>query len=1380
MSERGLSFGNDDSAPDEETSIEHSDTVNVAPADGKLKILFFAANPEETTQLKLAEEFRDIQDRIRESEFRDRIELCIRPALRYRDLSLALMEEKPHIVHFSGHGSDHDELILQDENGNAKPVNGKVVASLFKTLRDDIRLVVFNACYSESQAKGIVQNIAFAIGMNKAIGDTAAIQFAQSFYRAIGFGRTVQEAFDVARIELDLAGIGEESTPQILHHPKADPDQVVLIDKVENTDVTVLNGEESRAATESAGAVAPERGESESPANNWQQPHPDLKVSIAHLPQPGKYFVGREDELAILDKAWLDSQTNIVEFVAFGGVGKSALVAEWLKRMQADEYRGAARVFGHSFYSQGSREDAQASADSFLDQALRFFGESEEQAQKGSPWDKGERLARLVRQQPTLLILDGVEPLQSPPTSGDAEQIRDPGLSALIRELAAGSYRRQTVDGGTDHALASVATGLTVISTRQRVQDIEWLERTPDKSGPNRMGTVTTVSLESLSPESGSALLEKLEVKGSTEQRKEASSEVRGHGLALTLLGNYLREAHAGDVEARHDIGLLDAALDDEQGGHAKRMMQRLELWLSGKFKVRQTKDAGAPFVPAEIKQSGRISLEILRLTGLFDRPITLGEFVALLKDGATDSGPIPGLTEEASEASIPTLNQAIRNLESVNLLVRVSDDPIQFELEPWPSVEGSRPFLDAHPLVREFFAKRLAEGEQGSEGDESMDSPPPALAPSVREAHRRLYEHLKQSAPELPDNLNDMMPLYHAVAHGCKAELHRDAFEDVYDPRIQRGGEFFNIRKLGSTSSEVAALSHFFERQWDEPAKEMSHRKRELLNQIAFDFRSLARLRDAINPMLASLAGLIDLENWSGSAAVASNLSELSLTLGDVSSAVRQGEQSVELADRSGDAFWRMGTRTTLAAALFCAGVTRWPGDRKREPNALASGLSDSPRETPAASAVGSPAHLAFREAEAMQKEMQPQYPLLYSVQGYRYCELLLADVCLRIGNLLAGSSLVVGRSPDRPTGTTEGLPQSSVGRPAVSDVDGSGDPPTTDSGSDNVKEGAPAAQRSVRPTGDGLSELQSEIESLRNRAETALQIAESNNWLLDMGLDHLTLGRTWQLSARLESARSSGLSPSSPVASSDQEPSELRPDREIPVVAESPYSQAEHHLTQSVTLLRQAGDQTYLPRGLLDRAALWREILGAGVVGWAECSEPHHLPSESADAVGLAGSAHPTEFLANAERDLSEAETIAERGSMLIFQIEAALERSRLFLTLAQIEEENRRFTRMDADEARSDLRLSASISGSSSTESTTKFREQAQQKLDEARELVRQTEKPYEPYVPDWDEWDPPEYVGVFKKGDIVGYHCRNDEIERLQTEIDSLAAASEPRS
>jgi len=137
------------------------------------------------------------------------------------------------------------------------------------------------------------------------------------------------------------------------------------------------------------------------------------KVSTVKLPSTSPDLFGRDEESAMLDAAWDSPTTRILSLVAWGGVGKTALVNAWLKRMQKEGYRGAERVLGWSFYSQGAAEGKQASADQFIAHALAWFGDPD--PTKGSPWDKGERLAELVRQQRTLLILDGLEPLQQPP-----------------------------------------------------------------------------------------------------------------------------------------------------------------------------------------------------------------------------------------------------------------------------------------------------------------------------------------------------------------------------------------------------------------------------------------------------------------------------------------------------------------------------------------------------------------------------------------------------------------------------------------------------------------------------------------------------------------------------------------------------------------------------------------------------------------------------------------------------------------------------------------------------------------------------------------------------------------------------------------------------
>jgi hypothetical protein len=157
------------------------------------------------------------------------------------------------------------------------------------------------------------------------------------------------------------------------------------------------------------------------------------KISLARLPVTGKEVFGREEELAFLDAAWADPQVNVVTVVAWAGVGKSTLVNHWLRRLAAQRYGSAELVFGWSFYRQGTREET-SSADEFLDAALRWFGDPDPAF--GTAWQKGERLANLVAHRRTLLVLDGLEPLQEPPGPHEG-RLREPALQALLRELAA-------------------------------------------------------------------------------------------------------------------------------------------------------------------------------------------------------------------------------------------------------------------------------------------------------------------------------------------------------------------------------------------------------------------------------------------------------------------------------------------------------------------------------------------------------------------------------------------------------------------------------------------------------------------------------------------------------------------------------------------------------------------------------------------------------------------------------------------------------------------------------------------------------------------------------------------------------------------------------
>jgi hypothetical protein len=196
-----------------------------------VKILFLAANPKDSSKLRLDEEIREIHAQIRAAAFRDSFELLSRWAVRPLDLLQALNEVQPHIVHFSGHGRRKAELVLEDDDGNAKPVSEAALVSLFKNVKDNIRIVLLNACHSEAQARAISQQIECTIGMSVAIGDEAAIVFASTFYGALAFGRSVGQAFEQGRTALMLQGITEENTPVLLARPGTDALTVSLVNR---------------------------------------------------------------------------------------------------------------------------------------------------------------------------------------------------------------------------------------------------------------------------------------------------------------------------------------------------------------------------------------------------------------------------------------------------------------------------------------------------------------------------------------------------------------------------------------------------------------------------------------------------------------------------------------------------------------------------------------------------------------------------------------------------------------------------------------------------------------------------------------------------------------------------------------------------------------------------------------------------------------------------------------------------------------------------------------------------------------------------------------------------------------------------------------------
>ena len=603
----------------------------------------------------------------------------------------------------------------------------------------------------------------------------------------------------------------------------------------------------------------------------------DEDVYNRGLPITTERLVGREDELARLDEAWESPSTQVAFIVAQGGAGKSALVNTWLSRMRDLDYQGARKVFAWSFYSQGTKENL-VSADPFVSAALAWLGG--DAPISVNPSERGHQLADLVRKQKMLLVLDGIEPLQYPLSSPHVGgQFTDESIRALLADLAEPGWK-----------------GLCLVTTRVPLTDLDRFQGT---------GTVVQLDLENLTAEDGAVLLQDLIVRRTPRRELlDAVREIDGHALAVTLLGNYIRDVHDGHLAGRFDLDELTVFA--REGGHARRIMASYTNWLE---RYGQTAE-----------------LAILRLIGLFDRPAEPEAMSALLADAAMT--PYTGSLQIIGDENWST---AVDTLRKMGLLSR----PIL----QWPGT------IDAHPLVREHFRELVRRSD-----------------PDVwLQGNRTLFGYYQSQAPDFPETSGEMSQLYAAVTHGCAAELHQDVFDQVLLPRVWRDRRMnFSTRILGMTGSDLVALSNYFlPRQWQEIREiSLSPRARVLvLTNAGVRLRQLGRLIDArdcfgavAREINTEVADPVELED--ASYAFAQNCELLVIAGKLIKDLDRPGDESrtaqysamhaIEHSSRGQEPYFSMHAHSTLGEVYFMLGDLQKAGelfeqarsiDRERHP---------------------------------------------------------------------------------------------------------------------------------------------------------------------------------------------------------------------------------------------------------------------------------------------------------------------------------------------------------------------------------------------------------------------------------------------------------------
>ncbi len=749
----------------------------------------------------------------------------------------------------------------------------------------------------------------------------------------------------------------------------------------------------------------------------------------------GKLY-GRDIELAQLMTDLGSQNTHIVAYDAMGGTGKTALLYHFVQTLREKDWPNLDSVFIWSFYSQGSSEDKQTHAADFFEAAYDHFHPDGRAAMPSVQRDQGLQLAELIANQRTLLVLDGLEPLQYAAGGSNAQThkyggIKDQGVKALLGRLADIGDR-----------------GLTIVTTRIKIHELA--DHNAFQSRP----------LDQLPEDAAIELLRDRGIEAKTfptgtdlpatvrADFVQAIKSLQHHALSLNLAAHLVANEYDGQIKAFADVlpHLHDDSRIHENHRSPFRVMRALEVGLYRVLHHRLQRMSAQESI-ADSPAANQLAL--LYFLGLFDRPAALdllpvvydapeelrdavhmqpedkAEYLRQVEAEAAKRDQVlndPNASDDDRLAArhrfedrfyqlsfhywLPpvfarfdqgprSVTNALQQLNGQGLVSKARLTTGEGGHAEWESVAGDTKWhqhhVDCHPLIREYFGHQLET----------------QYPEAFREAHGRLYDWFRFAG--LPEAFRDPVA-YGALALKAAFPEHvdrvlqniiDDELPDVERPHIPPSlliGSTESVRSaqsLLSTSEADTALQTFLPADEagmtplfaaighgclagrDEPLPPFSTPHPHLqpsdqaliLSLAGFALRAIGRLPDAVAPMRATVESVVDAEDWERAATAAGNLSELLLTLGHLErdeagqpGALPTAQDAVSYADQSGDLFTQMMCRASNHAnALLAAGRL-------------------------------GPAEARFREAEALQRERQPQLPRLYSLPGFLYGDLLLA----------------------------------------------------------------------------------------------------------------------------------------------------------------------------------------------------------------------------------------------------------------------------------------------------------------------------------------------------------------------------------------------------
>ncbi len=602
---------------------------------------------------------------------------------------------------------------------------------------------------------------------------------------------------------------------------------------------------------------------------------------------------------------WRKGTAGVCALVGIGGAGKTAIAERFLRILPGglaepdgipkDETLpppGGAFVF--SFYEVPNPDTFFAQLSAWL--AGTSFDESAKVPSYQQTRQDLTRVASTAEKQgeQILLVLDGLEKVQDDGARGGVfGQLLDGRLSDLVLRLA-GGY------------LPGVRA---VITTRFAIAELD--QAFHAGQAPHYL----PIPVEEISEETGIALLRKLKVRGTDEDRRRIVRECGRHAMTVDLAGGYLAEFCDGNPDAPLELGTaeeLEDAIAREQDPRRRAVLKQEHRFARIALRYREGL-AGRD--PAALSLMERVCL------------FRLGVDAATLASIFTGSGTQRISGWHLCRLKQPQVEQKLQMLARMRLLEPTKRPAVKSARSRPSGQADTKPAIvySVHPAVRDGFLAGL---------DEST-------AQRGHEAARKGLEGALADRPgeEYPSDPAILDLLEEIIHHTLKAGHVKEAWE-IHKHRI---GGYRNLvwrlgayergericRALADDQSPQSVLSTLRSegkptREADYPFESLSDDEQAIfIIEWGVYLSPLGRLDAAADCYQQSNHMAIRRENWGNGSLANQNLAHVWLLAGRLTAGLKAAEEALRLAELADEARERRGSHSCRAHAHALRGET-------------------------------------------------------------------------------------------------------------------------------------------------------------------------------------------------------------------------------------------------------------------------------------------------------------------------------------------------------------------------------------------------------------------------------------------------------------------------